>query len=288
MAGNYPDVPGPRLAYDRDGSVGFVIDAGNNAITLLSGAELGYFNDESETGISARDHASRTSIVGIIFPELRDIDGYFLSWDGAGGSYGLQTSVDTTSGLDGTWTTVVAGSIPTARPVVPNYRTGIQAVSLSGIKAIRFTGGAFFDNTSWYAFHLYGKLHAGETPDRLRLWHPTLDQPLDDQAVSPDGAYFDWGNVPQGTTQDRTFRVKNNSSTLTANTITVSLQSLTPATTPDVFTLSDGGAFGSTVSIASLAAGALSGVLTLRRSTPANATLGLWAARIIAAATSWT
>ena len=279
MAGNYPDVPGPRLAYDRDGSIGFYNDGG--VISLMSPSDLATINDESTSQIG--DNTTR--VYGLIFPELRDLKGYYFSSSSGGDEpiRAVETSVNTTNGIDGTWVSRIGGSaVQSYGPVVPDYRI-ITSVTWDGIKGIRWTAGR-----AQRAAHFFGNITAGETPDRLRLWHPTLNQALDDSAVSPDGAYFDWGNVPQGTTQDRTFRVKNNSSTKTASTITVSLESLTPAGTPDVHTLSDGGSFGSTVSIASLAPGAISGVLTLRRTTPTGATLGVWVSRIIAAATTWT
>src|SRR4051794_16141924 len=98
MAGNYPDVPGPRLAYDRDGSIGFQIDTDTNTVTVLTSGELQTLNDEADSSFSARAHASHASYTGIIFPELRDIDAYFIGTDGGSGVYTLQTSPDTTSG----------------------------------------------------------------------------------------------------------------------------------------------------------------------------------------------
>jgi hypothetical protein len=282
MAGNYPDVPGPRLAYDRDGSIGFVINNAN-IVTELSSYELQALNDEDNDGAYIPYGGG---YLGIIFPELRDIVGYFIAGGNVLGE--IQTSPDTTTGLDGTWTTVVPTPVQ-YNPVSPNYRTNIAAVTWSGIKAIRWAGGEWNHDAIYYAAHFYGSIVSGETPDRLRLWHPTLDQPLDDQAVSPDGAYFDWGNAPQNTSQDRDFRVKNNSASLTANTIVISTEALTPATIPETRIVSkDGVTFGATATITSLAPGAISAVCTLRRDTPSNATLSIWAARIVAQAASWT
>lgn len=288
MAGNYPDVPGPRLAYDRDGSLLFGIDDESGSVGILSNADARTINNENNDSINSDYAGNHGGKIGLIFPELRDIIGYCLvntsmGWDT------LQTSVDTTSGVDGTWVTRISGGIPRITTMSPNYRTGINVVSWSGIRALRMRGGDFFDASNILALHLYGSIAAGQTPDRLRLWHPTLDQPLDDQAVSPDGAYFDWGNVAQGTSQDRTFRIKNNSATQTANSVTASTEALTPSTIPDVFTLSkDGTTFTATINFTAIAPGAISSVCTLRRTTPANATLSLAAMRLNAVAVSWT
>jgi len=167
----------------------------------------------------------------------------------------------------------------------PYYRTVITTPSAvaAGVKAVRFSihqnGG---DDVHIGSVHLYGKTTTGQNPNRLALWHPTLNQPV-------EAAYFDWGDAGQGTTADRPFRVKNLSATLSANSITCSTDALTD-TSPTVLsqhTLSNGGSFASTASAGTLAAGAISGVLTLRRTLSSSAVMGLWALRVNAVATSW-
>lgn len=280
MAGNYPDVPAPRMAFDRDGSVGARISS-SNTVTLLTQAELQQINNETNGEISNSDVGARYAI---IFPQLRDMSGYFIYSGLASFFKDISTSADTTNGLDGTWT--IHSANPTASATsAPGYRSNIQAVSWAGIKAFRFRT----VDTGWnWGLHLYGAVAAGQTPDRLRMWHPTLDEPLDD-ATSADGAYFDWGDVQQNTTSDKTFRIKNNSSTLSANSIVISQETLTD-TTPTVnsqFTFSDGGAFLASLDIGNLAPGALSPVITKRFTRPANATLSLWTSRTIANPGSW-
>lgn len=122
----------------------------------------------------------------------------------------------------------------------------------------------------------------------MRMWRPTLDELLDDNN-SADGAFFDWGDVQRNTTSDKSFRVKNESATLTANGVVVSQQTLTD-TTPAVnsmFTFSDGGAFATSIEIGSLAPGALNPVITKRFTRPNDAVLSLWASRTVANPTSW-
>lgn len=131
--------------------------------------------------------------------------------------------------------------------------------------------------------HIYGKPSTGENDDRLELWHPTLDQRV-------GAAYFDEGNVPRGSTADLPFRLKNRSSTYTANTITVSIEAATDTSpsVPGQHTFSNGGSYAATTSVSSIAPGAISGTLTLRRITPTNAVLSVWVARIKAVPASWT
>lgn len=293
MAGSYPDVPAPRMAYDRDGSIGFWHF--NSTPTVLTDPQMANMNDEvfdAVTNPGGSGDPGETPYVGIIFPELRDIAAVGFVQGSNGNTTIVETSGDTTNGLDGTWTEQIddMDNYPTAgafRPDPPYYRTTMVLLSVAGVKAIRFVRSNLGGDKSIHGMHLYGDITAGETPDRLRLWHPTLDQALDDTAVSPDGAYFDWGNVQQTTTQDRMFRIKNNSATLTATDITLSTEALTPAAVPDAHTINSGSGFGATANIASLAPGVISSVCTLRRTTPSNATLGPWAVRIIAEADSW-
>lgn len=281
MAGNYPDVPAPRMAFDRDGSVGVRVSS-TNTVVALTQTELQQINNETDGEISNSDVGARYAI---IFPQLRDVLGYFVYSGLASFFKDISTSSNTTNGLDGTWT--IQSASPTASTSsAPGYRNNIQTVSWTGINAVRFRT----VDTGWnWGMHLYGAIVAGQTPDRLRMWHPTLDEPLDDP-TSADGAYFDWGDVQRNTTSDKTFRIKNNSTTLTANSITISQETLTD-TTPTVnsqFTFSDGGAFAASINIGNLAPAAISPVITKRFTRPSNATLALWASRTIANPGSWT
>lgn len=284
MAGNYPDVPAPRMALDVDGTIGFHVLKAGGAITTLTGANMIALNDE---GGNTSYGPVGTSWFGYIFPQFRDLSGVFMAANTVYSDI-AQTSVDTTNGFDGTWVTALNPATSRANaltPLSPDYRANITALSSTNVKAFRWTGA----NNTVYALHLYGSISAGQTPDRLRMWHPTLDQPLDD-ATSADGAHLDWAEVTRSTTADRTFRVKNNSATLTANSIALTSSALTDATPslPPQITYSDGGAFATTINIGNLTPGVISSLLTVRRTTSSTAALGLWNWRTIAEAGSWT
>lgn len=287
MAGNYPDSPGYRMPIDRDGTE--LVKVKSGVITSLTGAQKITLNDEGETALAEEimDATNPTLDLVAVFPELRDLAGYF--WDfqtsiGGIGTYAVSTSVDSTNGIDGTW--VAQGVAVNANgSVKPLYRSNVISMSVPGIKAIRLriTYSSSYTYATVKAFHVYGAITAGQNPDRLELWHPTLNQRL-------GYADLDWGNVPRSSTADKTFRVKNRSATLTANAIVVAMDALTD-TTPSVpaqHTLSNGGAFASSQNIGALAAGAISGVLTLRRVTPSDAVLSVWSMRVFAEAGSWT
>jgi hypothetical protein len=269
------------MALDKDGTLMYYINTANS-FSALTNAQVISLNDETNTA-----YAPGGGTIVAIFPELRDINGYYLlnndntGRGAAGGWNSIQVSTDTTNGLDGTWVTIATNvALGGASNVNPAYRTSITATTQTGVKALRGYAAA---GGNYTAFHVYGKPSTGQNPNRLALWHPTLDQEI-------GGAYFDWGNVPQNTIADRQFRVKNLSSTLTANNINLSLDALsdtTPTTVSQHLFSPDGTTFSGTLAIGNLAPSSISGVLTLRRNISNAATLSIWALRINANASSW-
>lgn len=288
MAGSYPDYASYRMAYDRDGTQVFKIDTANT-ITSVSAANILAMNNENNDTY-ALSSANVGGTLVFIFPELRDIDGYtYIHWSGSTPPLvQVQTSTNTTNGLDGTWTNLGASFYATGgRSVVPYYRNDYTAAPVSAVKSIKFAWASITAReASISALHLFGKRTAGENPNRLILWNPTLNQRV-------DPSHFDWGDVRRASAAtDKTFRVKNNSSTLTANGVTVSFDVLSdaaPSLLVGQHSLStDGTTFGNTATIGALAPGAISGTVTMRRTISGSAALNVWAARVIASATSWT
>lgn len=290
MAGNYPDYPSYRLPYDKDGTQATYVD-GVNAVFSLTSTHIHNLNNESDLdglGYAALGTMGSASKLCFIFPRKMDIDGYFFADDDSLATrltpLTLQGSTDTTNGLDGSWSTIVNPFVR-GEPTNPNYRAAVQSVTSLGLRGVRFNfslgPNANFNNI--LSVHLFGEPSPGENTDRLCLWHPTLDQ-----RVGP--AYFDWGNVPRGSSQDITFRVKNLSSTLTAQAPRVAMDVLTD-TTPSVpgwHLISKGSGFAAQQTIGDLGPGAISSeTLTLRRTTPTNAVLSLWAFRVFAESTTW-
>ena len=274
MAGFYPDVPGARIPYDVDGTIWYVY---GTPPSVISNANVINLNDESSSALSSPQDGGT---IFCIFPAPRDISHMCVITHASGVS--TQYSSDTTNGIDGTWT--AGPSFPSAisPSTNPLYRTNITAVNLTGIKSIKFTfnfGGAYTSRIQ--TIHMYGSWSA--PGDVLRGWHPTLNQAL-------IGADLDFGDAMQGTTATKTFRIKNISASLTANSVVVSDEVLTNMT-PDIpaqydYSL-DGTNFSQTVTIPSIGPGAISSVVTVRRTTAANAALGLHSIRIKAVAGSW-
>lgn len=280
MAGNYPDTPGPRLAYDRDGTQLFRVAAnGTGSPTSTTQQQLIDTNKESGngTGNFGDDYAC------LIFPEPRDLVGIWAVGTNGGPSatnMTSQVSTDTTNGVDGTWVNWLSFTV--AANYKPSFRTHIATGAANGVIAIRVKQVGLSNQGK--IIHLYGTPSAAAS-DRLELWHPTLNQSLN---ITP--AYLDWGNRPRDTTATRQFRIKNLSSALVANSITVGMESLSDASPTYVSQHQfayNGGAFASTATISALAPGEISAIIDVRQTLINTASLGLWAQRVYAATGEW-
>jgi hypothetical protein len=276
----YPSPASWRMPYDKDGTIAVRFPSGG-LVTELSSSQVASLNSETtSTVVSISNY-----YLCLIFPNLRDIDGFFWSFGAPGTTnvFYFQVSADTTNGVDGTWTTVTSNNAAGQSGVSPRYRTGVQWNSVLGVKAVRVVreGGQIGTNGDIQALHLYGEGIGARR--ELCFWHSTLDQRL-----AP--AYLDFEDVPRGTSADRVFRVKNLDSAKTAQNIRVALSVLTdgsPSIAAQHLLSLDGLSFASQVNVGSLAPGAMSAPITMRRVTPSNAPLSVWAPRVFAEPEGW-
>lgn len=280
MAGFYSDVPGNRFAYHEDGTIVLTKDGSNNLYDVTTSA-VNINDEEFSNGINMN---GRNSLI-FFFPELRDIQGYYVATNTSGSyPYGsvtpssLEVSTNTTNGLDGTWTVIANPWIRVNNSTVPQYRQNINAASASLIKAIRFNFSAPQADNDIRTLHIYGSVPVTQNPNRLIFWEPVNNNPA-------PGPYFDWGDIPRSTAQTKQFRIRNNSSTLTANSITVSSSAVTYTMALEFST--DNITFASSVNIGALAPATTSGILYVRRTVPATETLRVQAIRLSAIAASW-
>lgn len=298
MAGVYADIPGTRFALDQDGSVMKYRDytassAWTDVTASLSEAQK--VNTANYINMLFPGNANANyNQFAIAFPEARTINGLYLHAGFNDGTPQAQNftweySTNTTDGTDGTWTTFTvtfsffgshdqSGDSPK-----PYYRSDIATVSLSNVKGIR---ARWQSSHSWgvqyrvYVFHVYGSRPTTGV-DRLAFWHPSSDQAL-------GAAYLDFGDIAQGTSVTRQFRLKNLSSSLTANTITLQVSDLLPEYTGTGLQVStDNTTYQSSVNVGNLAPGVISGTLYVRRTVPGAETTTQRQARLLAAAASW-
>jgi hypothetical protein len=296
MAGNYPDYINNRMAYHLDGTVGVGWRVGGST-TVLSAGQLQTLNNESDDFVSIQGLGGYTSddpnySLALVFPEARDLSGFFTALSYGGSSTGdatrvCETSTDTTNGIDGTWTAIVGQTWDFSQTTVApdSYRESSAGLTnhtdRTGIVGIRWrmerAGSSRTIDWDMKAVHLFGRISAAT--DRLELWHPTLDQRV-------GAAYFDWGNAERASTAQIDFRVKNLSGTKTAGATAVTLTTLTDSASAfdNAHTFSDDGGttWLSSLTLASIAPGAISPVYKLRRVYDASQPLSTWAGYISA------
>lgn len=218
MAGAYNDAPSRRMAIDADGTVGV-----NPKLGDLSPTEMANINSE-EDGLEA--NAGNASWLALIFPELRELDGIFAATDKADpGSIDIgavDSSADTTNGWDGSWTTQIADYTDTGDNLVYTvFRDNISSLTVSTEKGIKitWTGGQSWVTDAVVAMHIYGRISAGETPDRIIFLDP-------DNSDAQFTKVLDYGDVPRGQTDVRTIKLKNNSTSKTINSVSITAEDL--------------------------------------------------------------
>lgn len=284
MAGSFPDVPARRMATQNDGTVGVTSTNGwptsGDVMVDINQTQMDVMSAEDLAG-SGPFIANQGQFVNLIFPELREVDGYYACADD-GGTFGdaLRTSADTTNGSSGTW--LDSGSALGAVDILlPDYRESIVSLAVSGVRAVRLRptglsgGGGTMDR-----FHIYGEISPGETPDRLLF----IDENTGLEFTLPN----DYGDIPRGSSEDFEWRIKNNSATLTANTVQYTGADLFGGSAAwYTFTLPAGSTYAATQQIASIAATVTTGIIKTRRITVAAAPTSLHAARQYLNTASW-
>jgi hypothetical protein len=296
MAGIYPDIPGTRFALDQDGTILKWRDyTTSSSWTDISAsiAETQKVNSANyaSSGIGNSDIAQFV----FAFPEARTISGIYLhgGTPSNGSSQMLSVtwefSTNTTDGTDGTWTSMTVtftnfsqhGFLSSTSK--PYYRSDIATVALNNVRGIRLrwnqSGG--WGGESICVFHLYGTRPTTGV-DRLAFWHPSTDQAI-------GAADLDFGDIAQGTSMTKQFRIKNISGTLTANSITLQVSDLLPEYTGTGLQVStDNVTYQNSVNIGNLASGIISPTLYVRRTVPGAETTTQRQARLLAHAASWT
>ncbi len=279
MAGSFPDAPDHKIYYNDDGSIVFTQPTTGGVVTVVTDASL---NGEFNADVCPMNNTTR---IGVVFPQPMDIKGVYCYHNGTNASPGtVSISTDTTDGSNGTWTTPTT-SFPTTGVGDPNaltqWRSAVQSVTYNAIQGITLSAPT---NNAVRQFHLYGRPSASPSSDRLRFWDPVTDTEV-------LGSHFDYGDVPHGQADTIQFRVKNNSATKTANSVTVTDDAITPAS-PTLASQTefstDDTTYTPTLPVGDLAPGDVSAVFYARLTLRASAAVGPWRQRFRAAADTWT
>ena len=212
------------IPYHLDGSVVKIINSELGVVYSFSPSDMAEINDTDITPVIVVSPSQQNYVV-VFFPELRDISGiYALLYKDSSVSpdyYAidlLEGSIDSTNGLDGTWTAVTMPSgYPPKTTDLDSWRKNIKPINgLAGVKSIRFQAenniGRYFSKVC--VLHLYGHKTAGQTPKDIIF--------LDAQNADAEFAIpLDFADRPAGTSAIRQIKVKNVDPALTANTLVV-------------------------------------------------------------------
>lgn len=293
MAGTYADIPGTRFALDQDGTV----IKWRNYDTLSAWTDVSAGLAETQkvniaNYLEAGNVGWGTLEYAMAFPEARDISGIYIH-PGASGAYdvnilGWESSTDTTDGTDGAWSPLTVTfnqyglhNNTNDAPSKPYYRSDIATLAEVGVKGIRLRVNNAPAIHRLLVLHIYGNRPVSGV-DRLAFWHSSVDQVIDPEAL-------DFGDIAQGASVVRQFRVKNISASLTANNITVQVSDLLPEYSGSAVQVStDNATYLNSINIGNLASGTISPTLHIRRTVGAAESTILRQARLLADAASWT
>jgi len=240
----------------------------------MTANEKQFMNGENAAQTSITTAQQNQRWMTLIFPEKRELDGLFWSITTSKDDTNQEwatSSVDTTNGVDGTW--VNANQLARYSDVQADFRDLIDSKAVSNVAGIMaHLGGVISDVVRHARFHVYGVISPGETPDRILF----LDTENSDAVFTK---VLDFAEVPRGQTQTRTFKIKNNSASLTIETIQVTAEDLYLNAGGWYEFGNDGISYQATYSVGNMANGAEE-TIHLKQVIPDGETLGLQTGRI--------
>lgn len=280
----YQSLPSRAMPYNTDGSVVKIISTIGGVFSLSSN-EMAELNDEDYNDAHGDILTTGTHYMVVFFPEPRTVLGLFAlarrSWSGPGGPILLEGSTDSTNGLDGSWESANAPSGYNGNSTqFDEWRKSVKPVSFS--QAVRVIRIKFCGPEEQYRnsliCHVYGVKGSGQTPDDILF----LDAEASDAEFTNP---LDFGDRPAGTSTQHQIKIKNASTTKTANNINLYVED--PA---DIIRIawSSSGPWQTTLNVASLASNTKSSVIYVKCETPAPPTpLGPRRAPIRVSVGSW-
>ncbi len=285
----YPALHDRRIEWDIDGTILAWGGGYTSGITGFVGsgpmAELNDYDFTNPGNPINQMGLSTYRTLWWFFPEMVNIThAYFWFTLGSDNDFQLWGSSNSGNGLDGDWVTPTYpdGTIWWNYGSATQWRTAVRAVSFGqAINVLRMqfvvdvSGAIGHSAMALYAAHLYGQKDTGQTPDDILF----MDSAGTGNEWMPDP---DWGDVPYLSNMTKQFKLKNTSSSKVANTIALEC-------IDDDFSISDNGVtYGSSLSLASLAANTQSSTYYVK-SNPAYQSLpGPRSARIKVTVGSWT
>lgn len=284
----YPNLPGGYM-YDlgRDGTLNTL--KAKNTGALLKTLTTGDMDELANWYLNYNQNADANGPVALIsqFPQPRTVTGMTASGYNSGYTTSIgyvQHSIDTTDGIDGSWTTFGQYDLASAEDTPAQVRAErIWNAGVSNITAVRFVI-SDDDDCRFQNYAVWGTT----VLEGLVPWHATLDQ-----ALSNDTGDLDRGDIlvtaPPVTQQ---FRIKNTSLTSTAQDVVIAADANSTlsfgALANEVLFSTDNVNFQQSITLPSVAADSISGIVYMKRPTPTDIAGTIRLSTIRASATSWT
>ena len=295
MAGAYPDAPSLGIAYDDDGTVvlwnGLVVIASDEdspvgtvpqlPLIAMPQGDMDQINDEETTAPTQSGQSNdASSWIVMLFLQDMEIDGgyYNVNPTHTGNAQWMASSTNTTNGIDGTWSDLGV-TTPKDTTQADDYRDSITSMAESNVVAVTSFQGSD-ERFRWRQLHIYGAHTPGQTPDKLIFLDPDNS---DNEYTKP----LDFGDVPRGQTQKDTFKLKNNSSTFTANTISIINEDLFGGASSWYTYSDDDVSYSSSLNISSLGPGGTQ-LTYIKQVVPDAQVVGVYVSRTRATVASWT
>lgn len=273
----YPAIISRRIPYDIDGT-----EVGYNRSLDFYGGIVSWCSSAIKAQINLGGYKLARS-AWFFFPEKMEIEAVYVSvvkdyiYDPR--AVGIQGSNDTTNGLDGTWEqAIIVGTWYEVDTSPEGFRTKIGSVSFSEPKrAIRINASTSPDGTqgALNIVHLYGRKAMEGTPNDILICDTNGNELT---------KLMDWGDRPEATEQMKSIKLKNASTTKTANGVNLQLNHADFGMSFNV-----AGSWTATLDIANIPPNGLSEPIYIKNTVglPPQ-TLGPKAGRLIVGVGSWT
>lgn len=274
---------GHEFAIDRDGTQVYwsSFRVGNTWATVDtlpadSSFKMGLI-DWSTAVLSSGNNGATQGFLGYMFPEARSLTAWSASWFGR---IVVEVSSDAVTFSTGTWRQIDTINMtgPGLSIQTPAQMRLPRTITEYNVIALRVS---IYNTDQNYCsindMHFWGDFSKAG----LEFWHPTINRAL-------YGSEFDLGDILQGSVTTNSFRIKNNTAQI-ANNVLISLDStVNYGTLLAGSVLTDGVTPGATLTINTIASGAISPVMSVQRTLAPNAPMGMGISRVKAVAGSWT
>lgn len=277
---------GRRLSYDIDGTTIWLINQAGTSFTQYTGTNLNL------DGTGAALTVPANTYLAFLFPAIGNayrptyVDTVSV-WGPSTNSFVASWSQNSTTGFDGTWTSGTTGAVSPfgSSPDVNLYTNNANWSAFGGVSSIRGVRLFFSSSTQVDIVHIWGAVQGYTNLPYLVLGN-----------TDGSGREFnvvDMGDVTRGlTTTITTGRTLWNSSTsLTANNVVLSWECNTapsPSGLSEHQVQYNGGSWGTSATITSIAPNSPSASFNARRVTSSTAATGPWVYRLRWTVGSWT